>query len=614
LVLGLVGALGVGGVFVYSNPGMSKPIRSFFATGSSDVITYTVRPMGLAQTVVERGSLESQKSDDVYCQVEGQTTIISIKPEGSRVAKGELVCELDSAALRDQLTNQQITTKSAAANYENAKLTREVAQIAVTEYVEGIYVQDFQTVEGEIKLAESDLSRQEDRVDWARRMFDKGYVSLATKNAEELALKKARFTLEQGQSKRKVLVEYTRNKTIKELQSEVEKARSDELAKKATMELEISKEKKLEKQIAACKLVAPNDGLVVYANDPNRAFGSNQPQIEEGATVRERQKIFSLPDINKMQVNTKVHESQIDKISPGMKAKILVEAFADQKLNGTVQDVQPLPDPTSFFSSDIKVYTTHVKIDDSLQGLRPGMNAQVEILVDRRDNVLAVPLNAILQYDGKDHVTKKIDDRYERAVVELGPSNERFVQVTKGVSEGDVVVLNPRSLMSEDEIRETFGSTSKTAKKDWGEAGPGGAGEAAGKGAPGVGPAAGPGGADKKGAGASGKPGEAAKGKGAGKAKGKGGRGGFTRPAFFQKIPQAELAKMKGASPEERMEIYQKYLTPEEIQQAQQFAEQMKARMQNGGGFGGGGGGFGGGRNGGGGGRGGPPGGGEGGP
>ena len=121
----------------------------------------------------------------------------------------------------------------------------------------------------------------------------------------------------------------------------------------------MSKEKKLEKQIAACKITAPNDGLVVYANDPNRAFGSNQPQIEEGATVRERQKIFSLPDITQMQVNTKVHESQIDKISRGHEGQDPGRRLRDQLLDGTVKDVAPLPDPASFFSSDIKVYTTH---------------------------------------------------------------------------------------------------------------------------------------------------------------------------------------------------------------------------------------------------------------
>ena len=82
---------------------------------------------------------------------------------------------------------------------------------------------------------------------------------------------------------------------------------------------------------ADCRLhdLAPSDGLVVYANDPTRAFMSNTPQVEEGAQVRERQKIFSLPDISQMQVNTKVHESHINKVKRGMKAKIRVDAYLE---------------------------------------------------------------------------------------------------------------------------------------------------------------------------------------------------------------------------------------------------------------------------------------------
>ena len=99
-------------------------------------------------------------------------------------------------------------------------------------------------------------------------MFEKGYVSKAQKVSEELNFQKAKFALEQAQSKLNVLEKYTKDKTIKELKSEVEKARSDELAKKQTCELEKDKEAKLEKQIVNCKLFAPGDGLVVYANDP----------------------------------------------------------------------------------------------------------------------------------------------------------------------------------------------------------------------------------------------------------------------------------------------------------------------------------------------------------
>ncbi len=474
----MVVAILVGGIAVYSVPSLSKPIKGLIAGETTRVLTYQVRPGELPISVEERGSLESSQNMDVYCKVEGQTTIITITPEGTKVKKGEVICTLDSAALRDQLVNQRITTKSAEANFLNAKLTREVAEIAVREYVEGVYVQDLATVEGEIKLAESDLMRAEDRLEWARRMFDKGYVSMATKVSEELNFKKAQFTLEQAQSKKNVLVKYTREKTIKELDSEVKKAHSDELAKQATWELEKGKESKLEVQIANCTLVAPIDGLVVYANDPSRMFGSNQSQIEEGATVRERQKVISIPDISRMQVNAKVHEAQIYMIQPQLKAQIRVDAFADAQLTGTVTDVAPLPDPGNIFSSDIKVYTTRIRIDDPREGLKPGMTAQVKILVNRLENVLSVPVQAVLQYNGKDHVTKKVGDRYERIEVTLGANNDKFVQVTKGLADGDVVVLNPISLMSEDEKREAFRSA-KESKKDWGkgEGEPGKAGE-----------------------------------------------------------------------------------------------------------------------------------------
>jgi RND family efflux transporter MFP subunit len=596
---GAIAVIGLAGMLLWNVPGMTKPIKRFFTGAGNDVITVLVRSGALPITVKEKGALESSKNQDAFCNVEGSTTIISIKPEGTRVAKDEVVCELDSAALNDQLVNQRITTESAKANFSNATLTREVAEIAVIEYVEGIFIQDLATVEGEIKLAESELSRSLDRLDWARRMYEKGYVSLATKVSEELALKKSRFALEQAQSKKKVLVEYTKGKTIKELKSEVEKTHSDELAKKATHELEVSKEKKLERQIAACKIRAPSDGLVVYANDPMRAWGSNQPQIEEGAQVRERQKIFSLPDISKMQVNAKIHESHIDLIKRGLKAKVRVDAFSDQLLEGTVVDVAPLPDVSSMFSSDVKVYTAKVQIDNPLPGLRPGMNAEVEILVDRRENVLFVPVTAVLQFGGKDHLTKKVGDHYTQTEVELGPSNESYVQITKGAKADDQIVMSPLSLMTDEEKNKAFGSAGQGAKRDWAKRG---TGEAEAKDAAGGAPA----GALAKSDGAGGAPGKAgdpakAKGKGRGaRAKGKGGN----RPAYMAKIPRTEWPKLMTASEDEKVEILKKAgLTADEIQQFQAFSERMRA------GGGPGGGGFGGGRGGGGG----PPGGGEGG-
>ena len=199
----------------------------------------------------------------------GQPDMLRAHPPMSDAADGTVadVAPANSAAVTDEQTvtrsegktteaqsakvrwrAQQVVTRKAEADYLNATLTREIAEIEVLEYEEGIFKQDLATVDGEIKLAASDLSRARDRLDWARRMLKKGYVPPATVTAEELTLKKARFALEQVQSKRKVLVDYTRGKTVKELKSEIEKARSDELKKKGNWEREKSKESALERE------------------------------------------------------------------------------------------------------------------------------------------------------------------------------------------------------------------------------------------------------------------------------------------------------------------------------------------------------------------------------
>ncbi|MDR3636216.1 MAG: HlyD family efflux transporter periplasmic adaptor subunit [Isosphaeraceae bacterium] len=594
-------------------PGVGKSLRSMFASSQTDIITVPVKPANLPVTVNERGTLESASNQDVFSKVEGQTTIVFIVPEGTRVKKDDLVCELDSSALKDQLINQEIATRGAEAAHLNAKLTRQVAEIAVTEYTDGIYLQDKESIQGEIALAQSDMERAVDRVQWSDRMLLKGYNSKAQNLSDHSALENSKFKLEQAQTKLNVLEKFTHDKTVTELKSEVEKARSDELAKEQTWQLEQTKEKKLRTQIVNCKLLAPGDGIVVYANDPNRFGGSAQPQIEEGAAVRERQKIFSLPDITKMRVNTKVHESMIDRLARGLRARIRVESFADEILTGEVESVAPLPDPSSFFSSDVKVYTTLVAIDKGLAGLRPGMTANVEILITELEDVLSVPVQCILQYSGKDHLAVRTENGFTWRDVKLGISNDKHVEVKEGLKSGEVVALNPIALLSEDEKRDLFGGSGKGAsKKNWGVAAktgvPGADGKAvvgSGVGVPPVVPGSPAAGADSKSAG----PDAKGKGKGAGKGQGKGQRGGF-----MSKMDEATKQKFMSGSDDEKRKIMEDNGVPPEM------IDRILDRMKNGGGFGGGppgggGGGFGGGPPGGGGGGfgGGPPGGGGGG-
>lgn len=557
-------------------PGLGNQLglSGLFASPYSGVITYRVERKDLPVTVLTNGALESSNNTDAINEVEGQTTILYIVPEGTRVKKGDLVCELDSAALRDQLINQEITTKQREADLEQAKKTLEVAEIAVREYLEGTFPEQEQNAEGAIALAKSELARAQERLEWSNRMLDIGYVTQQQNYSDKLALQKAEFSLREAETKLRVLRDYTKQKQVKELQAAVEKATSDMLAKQSAYELEKAKEEKLKRQIERCKILAPSNGLVVYANDQNRFGSSNQQLIEEGATVRERQRIFSLPDLDQMRVNTKVHESMVDRVTPGLKARIRVDAFANRPLTGTVKSVNPLPDPTSWFSSDIKVYTTMVSIDNGFSELRPGMTAQVEILVNQLDDVLAVPVQAILQFKGKDYIYVRLaDGGFARREIKLGTSNDKLVEVKEGINEGDEVALNPVALMTEAEKRDAFSVASKGA--GGGEWSPDAV--AAGRQSPGeLGP-------DGKAAG-----GAAAKKKGA--------RTGMQ--AIFQKLRSLgaeEQARLRdpSTSEEERKALLQKAGV---IDAEQQQMQQVMQQFQNGGGPGGpgGGGGFGG--------------------
>jgi HlyD family secretion protein len=207
---------------------------------------------------------DGKKAVDVVNKIEGESTIALLKPPGSRVKKGDVVVELDASELKDTLVNQEIATRSAEAAYQNARLSREVAEIAVMEYTEGILNQDLKTVDGEISAAKADRQRAKDRLEWARKMTEKGYLSESQLTSEKHSLKKAIFAAEQADTKRTVLEKYTAPKTVKELKSEVEKTRSDELAKEVTWKLEVAKEQKLRKPTGDYRVVAPIDGRIEY--------------------------------------------------------------------------------------------------------------------------------------------------------------------------------------------------------------------------------------------------------------------------------------------------------------------------------------------------------------
>ena len=124
---------------------------------------------------------------------------------------------------RRRLVALQNALQNALAVYQNAKLTRETAEIAVVEYTQGIYVQDLATVKTEIALAESDLQRARTQLDWSQStVFDR----------DDDARRHSKAALERAKKKLATLEVSTKARMINELQSEVDRAKADEEAKK----------------------------------------------------------------------------------------------------------------------------------------------------------------------------------------------------------------------------------------------------------------------------------------------------------------------------------------------------------------------------------------------
>jgi len=191
-------------------------------------------------------------------------------------------------------------------------------------------------------------------------------------------------------------------------------------------------------------IVAKKTGLVVYGGGNSEGyFYGGQEQIREGATVRERQPIITIPDMKQMSVKVKIHESYIKKVAKGIKARIQVDAFPEEKLTGEVIKVAVLPDSQNrWMSPDLKVYVTTVSIDNTHDWVKPGMSAKVEILVKQLGNVVHIPLQAVAPKSGKQICYVVKGNKAEEREIEVGDFNDAFIEIKSGLKEGEKVLLN----------------------------------------------------------------------------------------------------------------------------------------------------------------------------
>ena len=479
MILVILGAAG-GGSWVYLSGKFKAQAKL-----PADLITETVKRGPLEIAVVERGNLESAANVTLTSKVEGSATIIKIVEEGTAVTEGTILVELDSSKFKNDMIQQQIAMEQAIAaqkqavealaitmaqntsDIEAAKLKKQLAELDLRKYEEGDSIQETATVEGEVALKREELTRTSEKFAFTTRLSKKGYATQSELEADRIAKTKAEIDLGVALEKQRVLKDFTYTRNITEKRANAEEfgreqerverksaaaetqARADLKARELTAQLQTDKYKQLLEQIEFCTVRAPQDGLVVYANERN-SRGQSEVSIAEGATVRERQSIIHLPDVSKMRVSAKIHESKIDLIRERLPAKIKVDARPGVVFTGEVDMVSLVPLSGNWPNFNLKEYQCNIAIKDSpdvTSSLKPGLTAEVEILVERILDAIQVPVQAVIERGGRHFAFVVLDNTIERREIKVGRTNDIAIEVKDGLAENERVALNPRAAL-----------------------------------------------------------------------------------------------------------------------------------------------------------------------
>lgn len=434
---------------------------------NANLLTYIVQKKTLRDTVVERGTLESQETVLGKCEVPGhEHKITFIVPEGSIVKKGDEVVKFSSDSIDKQIAEIKVQVNESERKLESSKEEIKVkknesdslvsdaefalaqAEIALEKYRDGDYQQAVADLKRLISEGEAELERSVDSLQNFRALVKKGIRSPEQLRNIELQVQSHRHRVVRDRRQLEVLEKYTFKEQMTKLKHDVkdgklklERAKTTAQAQKRQAEtevvraernLELKKETLKEKQDAKekCLILAPQPGTVAYVNE---YWWSDDRKIREGAEVHEGKSIFNLPDMSRMQAKVSVHESVVNKIKKEQKASIRIDAFPDIKFKGEVKTVSQLSDSSHYRST--QNYEVIVHILDIPEGvdLKPGMTAEVEVKVGTYEDVLAVPVTTVTENYGQSYVFKKTGDEFVKHRIEIGRVTSSFIEVTDGL-------------------------------------------------------------------------------------------------------------------------------------------------------------------------------------
>ena len=157
--------------------------------------------------------------------------------------------------------------------------------------------------------------------------------------------------------------------------------------------------------------------------------------VDQGALVGTSTPILRIVAMDKVSVMVQIVESELAQLRHGATADISVDAYRDEIFKGTVALISPTVDP------DSRTADVEIEVDNRDYRLKPGMFARVELVVQRRDNVLLLSKDSLITENGPARVFVHNSGRAILKDVSLGLEGEEYVEVLNGLSQGDEVLV-----------------------------------------------------------------------------------------------------------------------------------------------------------------------------
>ena len=438
---------------------------------------FEVRRGEFVAKIAEPGELRALDSATISAAKD--LTIIYLIPEGTYAKKGDVLARFDPGKYEAQLEEAEAALAVSEADLRKAetdleaqrqRLQADIARFEAEARFAQLDLDDLQKrpLPNELAQAKMEVRRTQAAFDYAEAkrkvlpaLVEKGFITRDTLEDAELRALEAKTVLQAAQFNLQKVMAGATPEELERAQIRLEQARfaldkaksgmaSQIESYKANIEREranVERAKKLiqtaETKLKVKEITAPKDGLVVYAK---ASENKGNEKIQLGMIPYEGQPILYLPDPSTIVADTEVNEVDIGKVQVGGPAELELDSFPGMVFHGTVLKIGSLarmkltPAGTP---SGIKVFDVTVKVDEKDERIRPGLSATVGMIFERRENVLSVPLSAVLARDGGQAVLVGNGRRIEERKVVLGPSNEDRVIVEEGLREGERVIASP---------------------------------------------------------------------------------------------------------------------------------------------------------------------------